>query len=118
MSNIILGNYFTVPHDIVKGMDTKGNDYYPLSFFKNSALKLYVTLWHLANRYSSNKFYAGDEELGLLTGLSKRQLCRTRKLLFHMGLITTSKRVGLKLDYEIVVMPYLAQCKPVLPNKA
>ena len=102
MGKIHKGNYFDVSHRIVEWQDDKGQAVYLLPSFTAGALKLYITLCHFGNRFSKKTFYMGDVKLSKITGLSRRQLCRARNILRKMGLIRTIKRVGLRLDYEIL----------------
>ena len=105
MGKIHKGNYFTVSHRIVEWQDDKGQVTYLLSSLTTGALKVYIALCHFANRFNGKMFYMGDVRLSKVTGLSRRQLCRERKILRDMGLIRTFKREGLKLDYEILPVP-------------
>lgn len=105
MSKIQESNFFDVSYNIVEWCDEYGEWHQPLESFKNSTLKLYTALCHFANRYSSKTFYMDDIRLSEITGISIRQLNRARSDLVEMGLIRKSKRVGLALDYEIIIMP-------------
>lgn len=98
------GNYFDVSHYIVEWRDDKYEYHYPLHELTGADLKLYLILCHFANRFHKTKFYMDDKRLIGYTGLSLRQLCRSRDKLRSLKLIKTRKRSGLAIDYEIMIL--------------
>ena len=101
MSRVEEGNFFEFPHNLVETKNAFGRAIFPLSKHKGSSLALYVALRHFANRFSKKDFYMNDKRLMEVTGVSKRQLIRDRKILRDLRLIKTTQRVNGILDYKI-----------------
>lgn len=102
MSRVEEGNFFEFPHRLVEWKDENGKEHFRLREFKGSSLKLYAALRHFANRFGKKTFYTIDARLMEITGVSKRQLIRDRKILRDLGLIKTYQRPNGILDYEII----------------
>jgi len=102
MSRVEEGNFFEFPHPLVEWKDKSGKEHFRLREFKGSSLKLYVALRHFTNRFSKKDIYTNDKRLMEITGVSRRQLIRDRKILRDLGLIKTTQRPNGILDYEII----------------